>query len=150
MTIDEQYTIRLAEIKDADTLYEGERRTFSVPWTAESIAGWISGANRCYYLACCKKTGYLAAYVGLLFIGNEAEIVAVGTLPEYRRQGLGKLLVQHAIKTCRERDIESIFLEVRDKNLPAIALYRSCGFKEIGLRKGYYEDSGEDAVIMKV
>jgi ribosomal-protein-alanine N-acetyltransferase len=91
-----------------------------------------------------NKTSVLG-YIGIQFVGEEGEIVNVAVLPEYRNTGIGSALLDYAEHFCEDAGVLILHLEVREGNLPAIHLYEKHGFREVGLRKGYYADSNEDA-----
>lgn len=92
--------------------------------------------------------GILYAYVLGRTIAPEGEIYRVATAPERRGRGIAYRLMTYAIKTEKGRGLETLFLEVRSKNLPAIKLYNSLSFKKISERKNYYKDPSDDALIM--
>jgi ribosomal-protein-alanine N-acetyltransferase len=79
---------------------------------------------------------------------NEAHIVTVAVLPEEQRRGLGRAVVHALVELAADSGMEDATLEVRVSNTAARALYREYGFYEVGTRKRYYSDNGEDAVIM--
>ena len=78
---------------------------------------------------------------------DEADIEGVVTAREHRRKGIGKLLVIEAEKTLKSKGVKKVFLEVREGNIPAKALYEACGYSPVSVRKNYYPD-GENAVVM--
>ena len=80
--------------------------------------------------------------------GDEAHIVTIATHPDYRRQRLGQLLLEQMIKRAHMGGAYDITLEVRAGNLAAQEMYKKLGFVTVGLRKRYYQDNGEDAVLM--
>lgn len=88
------------------------------------------------------------AYVLGRLIAPEGEIYRVAVLPEYRRRGYGYRLLDYAVKTSRGRGLESLFLEVRSHNIAATNLYLAYGFKKIGVRKNYYKNPDDDAIVM--
>ncbi len=90
----------------------------------------------------------IAGYLGLWYMIDEAHIVAVATDPALRRRGIGELLVAEALELARARDAQTVTLEVRVSNTAAQALYEKYGFRRLGLRKRYYTDNNEDALIM--
>jgi ribosomal-protein-alanine N-acetyltransferase len=94
--------------------------------------------------------GELAAYIclGVSLVIEEAEIYTLAVSAAFRRQGLGRLLLRHALQTATACGIRRALLEVRPSNAPALALYASLGFAVCGSRKKYYTDSGEDALIL--
>ncbi|MCH7739466.1 MAG: ribosomal protein S18-alanine N-acetyltransferase [Chloroflexi bacterium] len=91
---------------------------------------------------------YVAGFVGVWFIANEAHIVSLGVRPKDHRKGVGELLMLGAFREARRYGARDVTLEVRASNFPAQALYRKYGFREVALRKRYYLDNGEDAIIM--
>lgn len=94
-----------------------------------------------------QAVGY---YVGLMVL-DEATLMDIGVSPTCRNQGLGNTLLTHFMQQCDQRAMNTIFLEVRASNLPALALYRKQGFFEIERRKDYYPGTTgrEDAIMMK-
>jgi ribosomal-protein-alanine N-acetyltransferase len=91
---------------------------------------------------------YIAGFIGLWFVLDEAHVVIIGTRQNDLRKGLGELLLISALEQAVENDSRVVTLEVRQSNEPAIELYKKYGFQEIGLRRRYYSDNGEHAVIM--
>ncbi len=87
--------------------------------------------------------------IGCLWaILEEAHIIMLAIHPSFQRQGLGQALLWALLKSACDRQLERSTLEVRDSNLAAVSLYKKFGFKEAGRRKRYYEDTGEDALVM--
>jgi [ribosomal protein S18]-alanine N-acetyltransferase len=87
--------------------------------------------------------------IGCLWaILEEAHIIMLALHPQFQRQGLGQALLWALLKSAHDRQLERSTLEVRDSNLAAVSLYKKFGFKEAGRRKRYYEDTGEDALVM--
>ena len=95
-----------------------------------------------------RSDGKPIAYVLGRLIAPEAEIYRIAVLPDYRQRGIGYRLLSYAVKTERGRGLECAFLEVREGNIAARALYRAFGFSEMGKRKNYYKNPTEDAVVM--
>ncbi len=91
---------------------------------------------------------FIAGYVGIWFMPDEAHIVAIGVRSAYQRMGLGELLMQGGVELSVARRMRSMTLEARVSNAPAHALYEKYGFGKVGVRKAYYADNKEDAVIM--
>jgi len=94
------------------------------------------------------RVGILVGYAGLWAIEDEGHITNVAVHPDYRRMRLGSILVELLIAQTREEGLKRFTLEVRVSNQAAISLYEKFGFVSAGLRKGYYEDNNEDAMIM--
>ncbi|MBC8453042.1 MAG: ribosomal protein S18-alanine N-acetyltransferase [Chloroflexi bacterium] len=91
---------------------------------------------------------YIAGFVGLWFVLDEAHVVIIGLRESDRRKGIGEFLLISALEQAVVNDSRVVTLEVRESNEPAIELYRKYGFQEVGLRRRYYSDNGENAVIM--
>lgn len=114
-------------------------------WTAASICSTLMREDVIYRIE-YGKDGSPAGYcIGAAAYG-EAELYRIGVLPDQRRHGIGKRILNEFISMCPE-DTGRIFLEVRESNRPATSLYESCGFKSAAVRKNYY-GGGENAVIM--
>ena len=105
-------------------------------WLAGRSAAPATGAER------------IVGFLGMWFLVDEAHIVTVAVEEAARRRGIGEMLVARAIELARERGAETVTLEVRVSNTGAQALYEKYGFARAGIRKRYYTDNGEDALIM--
>lgn len=98
----------------------------------------------------CSDGEIIAGYVGLIGVDGEntREIDSIAVLPEYRRRGIGRLLLEEAEQEAKSDGAESVFLEVRAGNTPALSLYSSMGYRSEYVRKNYYSSPAEDAVVM--
>ena len=94
------------------------------------------------------REGNVAGFLILSTVLDEAEIIEVAVLKDLRRNGIGSELMTEVFGWCAENEILQIFLEVRESNFPARAYYKKYGFAENGLRKNYYRDPVENAVLM--
>lgn len=119
-----------------------ENACFSAPWTEKSISESLANENSHFYIAFVD--GVAAGYMGLQIFSGEGYVTNIATLPEYRRQGIAKALINEAVKN----DMEFITLEVRKSNYAAINLYNQLGFKEVGTRPKFYREPVEDALLM--
>ena len=81
---------------------------------------------------------------------DEMHLLKIAVAGEWQGRGYGRMLMDKAIEIARELDMQSMILEVRPTNEPAVALYKNTGFKTIGVRKGYYVDTKEDALVMRL
>ena len=99
-----------------------------------------------YFVA--KDNGKCIGYAGFWNVSGEGDITNVAVLPEYRKNGIGSMLISEMIKTAITLKLELLTLEVRKSNIAAQGLYKKYGFDIIGERKRYYSDNGEDAWIM--
>ena len=116
-------------------------------WSKDSFMAELSNELAHYYSA-FNDEGKLIAYCGTWQILEEAHITNIAVSPEYRRKHIGEALLKTAVDNCYKNMVKFITLEVRVSNTPAIALYEKYGFKSLGVRKGYYQDNNEDALIM--
>lgn len=120
-----------------------EKHCFKTPWTDEQIR---SSDNTVFFLA--KENDKPIGYAGMYTVLDEGYVTNIGVMPEYRRKGIGKKLVNALIEFCIEKNMIFLSLEVRPSNLPAIKLYESFGFVSEGLRKNFYSNPREDGLIM--
>lgn len=139
---------RFAEEKDLPAMAEIERRCFHTPWSEESLRDDLTGNPLSVYMVLEAENGDVAGYISLWRILDEGHINNVAVLPEYRRRGGASEMLEFMLEYSEKNGISSHTLEVRVSNEGAIGLYRKFGFREAGVRKGYYEDNGEDALIM--
>ena len=139
---------RFAEEKDLPAMAEIERRCFHTPWSEESLRDDLTGNPLSVYMVLEAESGDVAGYMSLWRILDEGHINNVAVLPEYRRRGGASEMLEFMLEYSEKNGISSHTLEVRVSNEGAIGLYRKFGFKEAGVRKGYYEDDGEDALLM--
>ncbi|MBP5750629.1 MAG: ribosomal protein S18-alanine N-acetyltransferase [Firmicutes bacterium] len=139
--------VRRATADDVDRIAEMEKICFpEEPWSREMVAAEFSGLNPTRYFA-AEEDGVIVAYAGIWVIPPEGYITNVAVLPECRRRGIASLVLKKMIDEGLAEGVTDVTLEVRVSNAPAIALYRSFGFEEAGVRRRYYQD-GEDALIM--
>lgn len=131
---------------DVEGVYNIEVQSFSTPWTRDSIKSELK--NRLSNYIVCEIDGKIVGYIGSWIIIDEAHITNVAVDPSYRGRGIGGNLIQSLIEDCKEKYIKSMTLEVRTSNVVAQSLYKKYGFKPGGIRKEYYSDNREDAIIM--
>ncbi len=124
-----------------------EAENFSRPWSYDAFYKTLSDEN--YIVIIAKDTDALLGYCVLLCTGEEADITNVCTAPEARGKGVARSMLTALMKEGKSRGVTEFFLEVRESNTPARNLYTKLGFEEIGLRKNYYEEPKEHAVLMK-
>lgn len=141
----------MAEIKRLNESYVSEianleATCFSDSWSENMIrdAFYYPNAQVWGIFEEEKLVGYYAAGQ----VADEGELMSICVLPEFRGRGFGKMLISHMEEKLTANGVERIFLEVRESNLTARTLYKSRDFAEMGIRKGYYQDNGENAVIM--
>jgi len=116
-------------------------------WSKESFFNELNNKLARYFCA-FDENGNLTGYCGCWQILEEAHITNVAVSPDCRRCHIGEALLTTILKSCYKEKIKYLTLEVRVSNEPAIKLYEKYGFKSLGIRKGYYQDNNEDALIM--
>jgi ribosomal-protein-alanine N-acetyltransferase len=119
------------------------------PWSIDTFRRELEqGERRCYVVA--RSGRRIVGFAGLLLTvpGAEAHITIIGVTPDERGRGVGRQLLAHLAAVAIERGADALTLEVRPTNEPAMALYRRFGFAPEGVRKGYYADVEEDALIL--
>lgn len=138
---------RLSE-NDAAKVAGIEKLCFSKPWSEATVVSEIKSAYSDFFGAFVEEK--LAGYIGGRTLAGETEIFNVAVLPEFRRKGIAKALIEKFIEAAREKETEVIFLEVRTSNLGAINLYEKAGFVFCGIRKDYYSEPKENAILMRL
>jgi len=141
-----RYMIRKMAENDLDKVMIIEQESFSLPWSRESYLGELKNDFANYLV--CDDGGEIAAYGGVWVVFEEAHITNVAVAIRYRGQGVGSDLMKELEKIARSKHATRILLEVRPSNQVALAMYDKLGFIQTGVRKAYYSDNGEDALIM--
>ncbi|OPX42948.1 ribosomal-protein-alanine N-acetyltransferase [Ruminiclostridium hungatei] len=124
-----------------------ENLSFKIPWSRNAFIDEMTTNDMAVYVVAVSGKKIIG-YGGLWRILDEGHITNIAVHPEFRRCGAGCRIMDELLKLCRENGILSLTLEVRRGNLPAQKLYEKYGFRSEGIRKGYYSDTGEDAIIM--
>jgi ribosomal-protein-alanine N-acetyltransferase len=141
-----EIVVRKMTEKDLMDVVALEKEIFSDPWSYEAFRSDIGNSMALPLVAASGQSivGYACLYVvaGEMQIGN----FAVG--PDYRRKGIGRILMTRLMEIAHERECDCIFLEVRESNQPARTLYESFGFIVVGRRVGYYRNPYENAILM--
>ena len=130
-----------------DELVELEKKCFSDPWTATMFVGDLQSEQTCYFGA-FDENDNLVGYAGMWMSVDEGQITNVAIHPDYRRRGIAYFLVVNLIQICRRNKLSSITLEVRESNINAISLYKKLEFIKVGVRKNYYKNPNENALLM--
>jgi len=133
-----------------DELMRYERDMFGTEaWSRNGYLGELADTRHRHYVAAESDDGGLLGWAGVMVVQDVAEILTVGVVPAARRTGLARLMLADLLDEAVRRGAGEAFLEVRVDNDPARELYRSEGFEEIGLRRGYYDGGRVDAVTMR-
>lgn len=125
-----------------------EEMCFSEPWSEGAVSNFLSYDFNGAFI--CIADGAFAGYVTYTSLCGEVQIANVATVPVFRRNGIGSLLIQHLVCVAKETENEVITLEVRSENKPAIALYQKFGFVTVGVRKNFYKKPDDDALLMNL
>ena len=149
VSVSPHITVRPATAADLDRVTEIEQASFSDPWHRRAFQGLL-GDRRVLFAVACLPSGVVAGYVVAWFIADEGEIANLAVAPEVRGRHLGAFLLDSAIHAARTRGVSSMYLEVRDSNERARALYTSRGFIQIGRRRNYYRRPTEDALVLRL
>ena len=146
MTGEPRFTLREVQPGDARALASAEAVCFDDPWPEPYFITELFAPGR-FQRVLVDVNGSLAAYLFTAWQYLDLHILKVATLPAIRRHGLGRRLMLVAEEHAREMAGESLTLEVRTANAPAIAMYGALGYEQVGIRPGYYPD-GSDALVM--
>ena len=138
--------IRRARPADAEAIARLEAEIFSDPWGEGDVTSYICRESAMCFAA-VDESGLVGYIIGTK-IPPEGEIYRIAVRPDKRQRGIGYRLLSYGLKTELGEGVETVFLEVRSKNSPAIALYRAYGFTQCGKRKNYYQNPSDDAVVM--
>lgn len=138
--------IEPAVVGDLDAIDEIERLSFPAPWPratfeAELRRDWAR-------VDVARVDGHIVGFCNYWLVTTELHVLAIATHPDRRRGGIGAELLTHALDRGRASGCTLATLEVRRGNTVAIALYERAGFATVHVRKGYYQDDGEDALVM--
>ena len=137
--------VKAAE-KHIDEIVEIEKAEFSLPWSKKSFLSELEDENVIFLAA--EDSEKTVGFGILHYYNDEGEIYNIAVSSDYRRQGIGDKLLSELLKMAGNLGVNTVFLDVRESNLPARNLYKKYGFYDINIRKGYYDQPKEDAVIM--
>ena len=138
--------IRVWEEKDLPKIAELERECFSDPWNEQALfSSFTLPFSHCFLI---EDGGQVCGYCVLSVLFEDAEVLNIAVSKAHRKKGYGALLMENMLERARALGATQCFLEVRESNVAAIALYKKYGFSQYGIRKNYYED-GENALTMK-
>jgi ribosomal-protein-alanine N-acetyltransferase len=142
------FVIRFAELADVAALAEIEQQCFAIPWSEAALRQDLGENSLAHYFVAQQQDGQILGYASCWQVLDQAQINNVAVRPAARRGGVARSLLQALISWADSAGIRQLDLEVRVGNLAARQLYRGAGFTDAGLRRSYYADNGEDAIIM--
>lgn len=140
--------VREMGLKDVPEIARMEQLCFPDPWSNESIIDSLNNNLDTWLVVETKEE--IAGYCVFRIIAGEGELLRIALLPKWRGRGLSKKLMDQVVFYSRRLEVKSMFLEVRSSNKCAANLYRSYGFLENGIRKNYYQNPCEDAILMTI
>lgn len=138
---------RQMNLLDIDRIMEIEHRSFATPWSRVAFEGELVRNHFARYIV-VEVDGKVAGYAGMWLIIDEAHVTNIAIDPACRGKKLGEALLRQMMASAVRNGASRMTLEVRVSNQKAQNLYQKLGFKNYGVRKGYYTDNGEDAMIM--
>ena len=141
-------TLRRMTVEDVDAVYAIEAATFAMPWSRQSFYEEMTRNACARYLVAQTPAGEIVGYAGVWIVLDEGHITNIAVRQDYRGQGIGRALTAALMQYAANLGVIYMTLEVRRSNLVAQHVYQSHGFIQVGVRKKYYEDNGEDALFM--
>lgn len=134
MELTNEYVADVAQIEQA---------CFSSPWNEDSIRAELE--NTCSEIYIAVENHRAVGYANIYSVLDEMDVVRVAVLPQFRRRGIANKILRHVLSENKG----TVYLDVRESNMPAIRLYQSLGFVDTGVRKNYYTNPTENAILMK-
>ena len=141
-----KYEIDIIAPNDLDEIVAIENVSFPSPWPRRIFEREIEAKNS--YKRVIRFSGSVVAYIVTWTIYDEVHILNIAVHPDFRKIGLGEMLIRDCLASSLEPGLKLVLLEVRVSNSSAIKLYEKIGFKTLSVRKKYYSDTGEDAYVM--
>lgn len=138
--------IRPIQRFDVDAVYAIEERSFPYPFTREIFEAII---GRQPFHGLIAEDGVVVGYIIFSIVVDESELLTMAVDDSHRRKGTARGLIDSMFDFGQKAGVKNFYLEVRPSNEAAIKLYSSSGFNKVGMRKGYYKDNNEDAIVMK-
>ena len=138
----EVYKMSLTDLESIKEILVSDFDDF---WNYSILKDELSNANSYYLVA--KLDNEILGFAGIKYVLNDADIMNIVVKKSKRKLGIGSLLLKNIIELCKNLNISTLFLEVNEKNTPAISLYKKFGFKNVGFRKNYYKEN--NAIVMK-
>lgn len=139
-------TFREMLVEDLDQVVDIEQNLFSVPWTKEGFLTYLMKKDTMFFVV--EEKERILGYCSMMTVLDEGDILNVAVRSDRQKEGIGLFLVDSMLRMAEMEEIRLVHLEVRQGNGTARRLYQRLGFKEDGLRRDYYENPVENAVLM--
>jgi len=140
-------TIHKMRERHLKEVFEIERACFTSPWSYESLKKDLTQSKIAVYLVALRDRAVIG-YAGMWNVVDEGHILNIAVRQDCRRMGVGTRMMSRLTASARRANMTGLTLEVRENNIAAREMYKKFGFKQEGVRKNYYSDTGEDAIIM--
>lgn len=156
------FRIRPLTAADLPAVMRIEQVSYSTPWPESSFQGLLNRTDTALFVAEVEQSRSdggadvaptpveIAGYAVCWAVFDQGELGNIAVAPAWRHQGVARLLLERVIRTMRERGVRELYLEVRLTNKIAQHLYRAYGFREVGIRRAYYSNPTEDALVMRL
>lgn len=145
-----QVVYRKMTVEDVPAVHQIELASFPTPWTLDSFYYEMTENQFAHYVVAVDEDGVMLGFCGMWMVIDAAQITNVAVIEKARGRGIGEGLMRQAMSIAKEHHMDVMSLEVRVSNEVAKNLYRKLGFQDGGIRKGYYTDNQEDALVMWV
>lgn len=142
-------SIRQMTVEDIPSIVHIDEQSFQTPWTEEVYVQELTNNDYATYFV-VESEEEIIGYIGLWIVLEDAQVTNIAILPKYRGYKIGEKLFGFAVQYLMNQQVERLSLEVRESNETAQNLYRKFGLVAGGIRKNYYKDNGEDALLMWV
>ena len=139
--------IRKMRPQDVAQIAQLEKLCFSDPWSENSITSELD--NRLSHWLVAVEEGEVLGYVGSQTVLDGTDMMNIAVSPNHRRKGIAEALVNRLVSDLKEKNVVFLMLEVRKSNIAAISLYEKLGFSQVGVRRNYYRNPKEDALILR-
>ena len=140
-------SIKILEKDDIDEVDIVAQQAYGTHhWSKDAFYSELQNKLAKYFVA--KINDKVVGFAGFWSIIDEAHITTIAVSPEFKRRHIGETLLKSILDECYEQKVKYLTLEVRESNIPAISMYEKYGFQSFGVRKGYYQDNNENALIM--
>ncbi len=143
-----EVVMRTMTAGDIDGVLEIEKVSFAAPWTRGMFEETLSSPVATSLIV--EEEGRIVGYLIFYLAAREVHVMNIAVRQDRRGLGLASWMMSRTMELARRNSMETCFLEVRESNVPARGLYEKLGFRQVGRRKGYYRETGEDAIVMEL